>query len=120
EASVVDYETHGTGGGLTLQARLPLAGLNLERRLELRGRAVWIRETVQNTAGIDKPIGWTQHVTLGPPFLEKGRTEFRASLTRSRVFESSFGAHDYLRPGADFDWPLAPRLDGGTEDLRRL
>jgi hypothetical protein len=120
EASVVDYETDGSGEGLTVRARLPLAGLNLERRLEVRGRAVWIRETVQNTSGVDKPIGWTQHVTLGPPFLEKGRTEFRASLTRSMVFESPFGAHDYLRPGAEFEWPFAPRLDGGSEDLRRF
>ena len=64
---------------------------------------------MRNTGGIDKPIGWTQHVTLGPPFLEKGRTEFRASMTRSRVFESPFGADDYLTAGADFDWPHAPR-----------
>src|SRR5829696_8491993 len=47
EAPVVDYEAEGSGESLTLRARLPLAGLNLERRLELRGRAVWIRETVQ-------------------------------------------------------------------------
>ena len=41
-----------------------------------------------NPGGVDKPVGWTQHVTLGPPFLEKGRTQFRASVGRSRVFES--------------------------------
>ena len=92
EASVVDYDVRGGGGALTARARLPLAGLEVERQLELRGRAVWIRETVRNTGGADRPIGWTQHVTLGPPFLEKGRTEFRASMTRSRVFESAFGA----------------------------
>ena len=57
-----------------------------------RDRAVWIRETVENLGGVDRPVGWTQHVTLGPPFLEKGRTEFRASATRSRVFEAAFGA----------------------------
>ena len=88
----VDYDVRGSGGALTARARLPLAGLDVERELELRGRAVWIRETVRNTGGVDRPIGWTQHVTLGPPFLEKGRTEFRASMTRSRVFESAFGA----------------------------
>ena len=67
---------------------------------------------MHNTGGVDRPIGWTQHVTLGPPFLEKGRTEFRASMTRSRVFESAFGAADYLMAGADFDWPNAPRIGG--------
>lgn len=68
----------------------------------------------------DRPVGWTEHVTLGPPFLEKGATEFRASAARSMTFESPFGASDYLRPCAAFDWPHAPRIDGGTSDLRRF
>jgi hypothetical protein len=120
EASSVDYDVRGGGRALTARARLPLAGFELERQLELRGRAVWIRETVHNTGGVDRPIAWTQHVTLGPPFLEKGRTEFRASMTRSRVFESAFGAADYLVAGADFDWPNAPLVGGGSADLRRF
>ena len=57
-------------------------------------------------------------MTLGPPFLEKGVTQFRASATRSRVFEGTFGPDDTLVAGADFDWPFAPRLSGGSEDLR--
>jgi hypothetical protein len=68
----------------------------------------------------DRPIGWTEHVTLGPPFLEKGLTEFRASATRSKVFEHTVGGNDYLLAGAAFEWPLAPRVDGGTTDLRRF
>jgi hypothetical protein len=120
EASAVDYDVRTEGTGLTARARLPLALLEVERRLELRGHAVWIRETVRNTGAVDRPVGWTQHVTLGPPFLEQGRTEFRASMTRSRVFESPFGSDDYLVAGADFDWPLAPRIGGGTVDLQRF
>ena len=58
--------------------------------------------------------------SLGPRFLEAGVTEFRASATRSRVFESTFGAHDYLRAAADFDWPSAPTADGRQADLRRF
>src|SRR5688572_16719360 len=118
EASTVAYEVQGGDGDLVMRARLPRAGLDIQRRLELRDHAVWIRETVHNPGGIDKPVGWTQHVTLGPPFLEKGKTEFRASATSSRVFESRFGSADYLRPGAEFDWPQAPAADGGRIDLR--
>lgn len=59
-------------------------------------------------------------MTLGPPFLQKGITEFRASASRSKVFEADFGVADYLRIGAEFDWPNAPRLDGGAADLRRF
>src|SRR5262249_26635609 len=77
-------------------------------------------ETVTNPSGADRPIGWTQHVTLGPPFLEKGATQFRASAGRSKVFEQGFGSGDYLVTGAEFDWPHAPGLDGATVDLSRL
>ena len=120
EASVVDYDVAPDAGQLVMRARLPLAALSVERRVELRGRGVWIRETVANAAAVDRPVGWTQHVTLGPPFLVKGETTFRASLTRSRVVESTFGTDDYLTPGADFEWPAAPQLAGGTADLRRF
>jgi hypothetical protein len=71
-----------------------------------------------NLAGSDRPIGWTQHATIGPPFLENGTTEFRASATRSKVLESTFGAADYLTIGAEFDWPHAPLAEGGTTDLQ--
>ena len=118
EGAVARYTIHEAQGALTQRARLPVAQMEFERRLELRGRALRIRETVESLAAYDRPIGWTQHVTLGPPFLEHGATQFRASATRSKVFEGKFGDHDYLRAGAEFDWPCAPRSDGGTEDMR--
>jgi hypothetical protein len=62
-----------------MRVRLPMAGLEFVRRLELHGRALAIRETVMNLADFDRPIAWTQHVTLGPPFLEPGVTQLRAS-----------------------------------------
>ena len=120
ESSVAAYEIDESGRGLVLRARFPLAQLAFERRIELRGRTVRIGESVENLTACDRPIGWTQHVTLGPPFLEKGVTQFRAPATRSKVWESDFGAHDTLRAAAEFDWPQAPRRDGGSEDLRVL
>jgi hypothetical protein len=120
EGSVAAYEIDEGEGGLTLRARFPMAQIAFERRIELRERTVRIREAVENLTACDRPIGWTQHVTLGPPFLEKGLTQFRASATRSKVLESEFGAHDTLRAAAEFDWPTAPRLDVGVEDLRVL
>ena len=100
-----------------MQAHLPLANLEVERRLELHDGTVRIRETVRNLSGTDRAIGWTQHVTLGPPFLKKGVTQFRASATRSKVIGGKFGAADYLVPGAEFDWPAGPLTGGGVADL---
>jgi hypothetical protein len=120
DASRVRYEIDVIGAALSMGARLPLADLRIERRIELHGRAVGIKESVENLTACDRPIGWTEHVTLGPPFLEKGRTEFRTSATRSKVIEQRFGDDDHLIAGAEFDWPYAPQIDGGTEDLRRF
>jgi len=118
EASKVRYDVQGGSGEVAMQATLPLADLQVERRIDLHGHAVRIRESIRNLSGTDRPIGWTQHVTLGPPFLRRGSTEFRTSAERSRVFEEPFGADDYLQPGADFDWPYAPGRDGAAVDLR--
>jgi hypothetical protein len=120
DASVARYEIAVTGAALSMRARLPLADLRIERRVTLHRRAMNILESVENLTACDRPIGWTQHVTLGPPFLENGLTEFRTSATRSKVIEHSFGNDDYLVAGAEFDWPHAPRIDGGIADLRRF
>ena len=118
EGSVAPYELTVAGDALAARARFPIAGLEFERHIVLRDRVVLIRETLKSVTSADRAIGWTQHVTLGPPFIEQGATLFRASASQSKVFESTFGAHDYLRPGAEFVWPMAPALNGGVADLR--
>jgi hypothetical protein len=118
EASIASYDVHSRDSELTMAADLPLARLRVERRISLAGDAIRIQEHVENPGGTDRAVGWTEHVTLGPPFLQKGVTEFRASGTRSKVYEQTFGAADYLEAGAEFDWPRAPRIGGGTVDLR--
>jgi len=118
EASVAPYDIGGSAEELTLRAHLPIAQLRIQRSITLREGALRIRERVENLSGLDRPVGWTQHVTLGPPFLERGVTEFRLSATRSKTFEGAFGAHDYLKPDAEFDWPSAPGLDGASVDMQ--
>jgi hypothetical protein len=119
DGSVARYAIEATGDRLAMRARLPLAEIRFERRVALHGRTVHIREQIDSLSAFDRPIAWTQHVTLGPPFLQRGVTEFRASASRSKVFEAQFGADDYLQRAAEFVWPSAPRAGGGVVDLRR-
>jgi hypothetical protein len=119
EVSTLRFAIELTAESIAMSTRLPQAQLGFERRIELVGRAVRVREQVENLTATDRPVGWTEHVTLGPPFLDD-RTEFRASATRSKVLEGTFGPADYLASGAEFDWPHAPRAAGGTHDLRRF
>src|SRR5439155_15116443 len=55
EASVARYQLDVVGGVLTMRARLPLAHMLIERRIELSERAVRIREAVENLMSIDRP-----------------------------------------------------------------
>jgi hypothetical protein len=118
EAPVTPFEIAANGVALAARATLPVAQIRFERRIELHECAVRFEETIENLSAQDRPIGWTQHVTLGPPFLQKGETEFRASAGPSQVYEQRFGDHDYLRPGGRFSWPDAPLASGGSTDLR--
>ena len=109
EASILPYDISSSGHELAAKCFLPAAQLQFERRVRLEGERVQIAETVENVSVLDRPIAWTQHVTLGPPFLEKGLTQFRAPGTKARSLE-----------GQDFDWPLKPRAGSNVEDLRVL
>jgi hypothetical protein len=119
ETSTARFDVAIHEGQLAMGAVLQAAQLRVGRRIVLSDRTVRIHESVENLSAADRPVGWTQHVTLGPPFLEKGATELRTSATRSKVFDGAFGPDDYLEAGAEFDWPFAPLAAGGHADLRR-
>ena len=120
EASVDCYDVTESSNGFLLELTLPLAQLKISRSLQLHGQHIRIHEVVENLSAMDRPLAWTQHVTLAPPFLDPATTQFRASLTRSLVSESDFGSDAYLKPGVEFTWPMAPRSDGGEADLRQM
>ena len=117
ESSVVQYEVVNEGASTaTLRARMPIAALAFARRLSLDNDRVRFEETVENLSGLDRPIAWTQHVTLGAPFLDHGKTRFELTATKSRTYEADFG--DLYANAVDFDWPHAPLREGGAIDLR--
>lgn len=120
EASVDRYGITASGQELLLELVLAMAQLKFSRSIQLHSQYVRIQETVENLSAIDRPLAWTQHVTLSSPFLDPATTEFRASMTRSMVSESDPGLNAYLLAGAEFEWPLAPRADGGQADLRKM
>lgn len=109
EASTALYDITSSERELTMRCQLPAAQLSFERRIRLTPKDpnIAITETVENLSILDRPIAWTQHVTLGPPFLEKGKTLFRVSATKSKTLE-----------GQEFVWPMQPHADGPKEDLQ--
>src|SRR5262245_41981505 len=120
EASLARYDITVNGNVLSQSAVFPEAQLRFGRRISFLGPTVIrIVEEVENLTALDRPIAWTQHVTLGEPFVKPGVTQFRASATRSKVLESDFtGGKGYMKIGAEFDWPHVPSIHGGTIDMR--
>ncbi len=118
EASVARYEIEAGATELIARTDLPHAQLRFERRIALDGR-VRFTETVENLSICDRPVAWTEHVTLGPPFIAAGATEFRVSATRSKTAGPAFtGGKGYMQPDAEFEWPQVPGQDGGLVDMR--
>ena len=98
ETGVVRWQRLGDRADkLELAAELPESRTRMVRALEVAGQVVYFDSTAENGSAWDRPVGWCEHVTLGPPFLEKGVTLVDASLTRGRV--SGDGS------GAEFRWP---------------
>ena len=118
EASTVPWVIEAPGVGLRARARLPLSMLEVEREIRLAGGGVVrIVETVTNLTAMDRPIAWTQHVTLGPPFIEHGQTRLLLPCRRAAVYPHDLGPAQALEPKAEFSWPHAPTRAGGTVDL---
>jgi hypothetical protein len=122
EGPIIPYEVSmDKDGEVTLAGMLRLSQLRFSRRIELTEGSVVVRfsETVENLSASDRPIAWTQHVTLGPPFLESGQTQFRMTATRSKVGDASFNDNrGPYQPDAEFEWPFCPLKSGGREDFR--
>ena len=73
---------------LTVAADLPESMTRFTRTVRIRNQVALFEETAENLSAWDRPVGWCEHVTFGPPFLERGVTEFGASVTRGRVMSS--------------------------------
>ena len=99
---------------LTLQAQLPAARLHFERTITLRvGEPIaHFRETVTNLAPTDHFFHWTQHVTLGPPFLSAGNVAIALPGTKGVTFPHGYDeGRDLLARGVDRSRPTGLDCD---------
>ncbi|MBY0503564.1 MAG: hypothetical protein K2X03_06635 [Bryobacteraceae bacterium] len=84
--TIESAETH-------LTARVRAEQLDFTRQLRLEGDKLHFEESLTNLTAEDRPIAWTQHVTLGPPFLEAGQTQFDAPIVREQDLDDGEHGH---------------------------
>lgn len=96
ETGIVRWRQIAKGADfITVAAQLGESGTTFTRTIRLTGQVAAVEEAAQNDKAWDRPVGWCQHVTIGPPFLERGVTRFNAALTRGRADGKS----------REFQWP---------------
>ncbi len=101
--------------------RCRLCGFRSSGASRLSRARVRVRETVENLSPIDRPVGWTQHVTLGPPFLRAAHD--RVPRVRRGVPRSSGAVRSVRLPPArarSSSGRCAPRAGGGDGGSPRL
>ena len=98
---------------IVYSAMLPIAQMKVTRTISLTpgSSALWITEKVDNLAAMDRPFGWQQHVTLGPPFLQEGATHYDMAAGWAMVDKKEFSKGQRLKQGAEFEWPECARSE---------
>ena len=118
---VIRPQNAGPVHSVILETVLPLAQETLTRTIEMQDgeNVVYVTSDLESGLAADRPISWAEHATIGPPFLEKGKTvvDMPALNCRVRPFKpGSIPGH--LVYERDFLWPMAPAKDTGQADLR--
>lgn len=107
---------------LEMAVRLPVAGLRFTRQITIRQgeSVVYLKEKVTNEKKADHFFHWTQHVTLGPPFLKPKHCRTFMPGTKGRTFSHGYDEGKALLVSSrDFRWPFAPGVSGAKVDLTR-
>ncbi len=110
---------------VTLTAKLPIVQEQFTRTYRVIDgeNVITVESELENLTGFDRPVNWAEHATIGTPFLEPGVTvvDISGSRSRTRPYPKMNGGEVERRlvPGQDFQWPMAPGLDGKAIDLRQ-
>lgn len=107
---------------LTLAVSLPLAQETLVRTIRIADGddVIQVHSTLESKVAFDRPVSWTEHATIGAPFLAPEVTVVDLSAKRAMTRPASGGGagRRRLAPGHEFTWPDAPSAGGGTINLR--
>ena len=107
---------------LSWSANLPIVHENYKRSLHMVDgeQVVYVDTEVESLLAFDRPIFWGEHLTLGPPFLELGKTtvDMSSKVGQSRDHKSQGQPNDRLGDFVPFTWPMGVGKNGELIDLR--
>ncbi len=128
EAHTLPWATQASGkqgrvATLVQAVHLPRAQELFSRILKLVDgeNVVYVHSELESLVAFDRPICWAEHATIGSPFLEAGVTVVDISKNRAltRPHSEGGGRIPHRLPSeTEFEWPMAPTVNGGSADLR--
>jgi hypothetical protein len=113
----------GNTFSIALEANLPLVHEVFRRTIHMVDgeNVVYVESELESLLAFDRPVNWGEHATIGPPFLELGKTVVEMSakrgMTRSYDSQSANPPHR-LADFKEFAWPMAPGVTGESIDVR--
>jgi hypothetical protein len=116
------YDKQGGTAAAAFEVTLPLVQERFTRTFRIVDgeNVVWVDSEVENLLAIDRPIFWGEHATISAPFLEPGKVvvDMPAQKSRTKAHRMQPNPTRQLKDYVDFDWPMAPTLDGQMFDVR--
>lgn len=107
---------------LTFSVDLPLAHEVFTRTIRIADgeNVIQVQSSLESRLAFDRVFSWTEHATIGTPFLEPEDTlvDLPAKRAVTRPAPPDRGGRRRLAPGREFTWPNAPSASGGEVDLR--
>lgn len=120
EASTRIWRLSGRSDGCFAQTGMPYSKLQISRAMHFAGDAcvLFVDERLENRSDTAKEVHWVQHVSFGSPLLKPGCCSVASSVDQCKVWPLGYEGRDALVADAEFMWPWAPAVSGGTVDLR--
>ncbi len=122
-AEVAARQDSGPVRSVTLKSFLPLAQEQLTRTIELADgeNVIYVSSELESMLNVDRPISWAEHATIGPPFLEPGKTFVDMPALNCQVRPYKPGPiPGRLIYDRSFKWPIAPANNFEKADLRSI
>jgi hypothetical protein len=118
---VLQQSQSKSSASVLMEAKLPNAGLKFQRELRVRRdeTVVYVSETVFNLRPTDHFFHWTQHVTMGPPFLQTSESVVCVPAQRAITWPHGYEGKSLLADSREFSWPNAPAEDGSLVDISK-
>ena len=101
---------------------LPLAQERFSRTFHMIDgeNVIWIDSELENLLSLDRPVFWGEHATISAPFLEPGKVvvDMPVQKAKTKAHQMQPNPTRQLQSYVDFNWPMAPTIDGGMFDVR--